>query len=132
MLTTKEYADSLRELADFYDLHPEVETPTSRTAVYATDTKENVVLILRALGSCEKIYEDSFFKLRKKFNTITLEFVFMRNAVCTPRVVGQREVEAKLVPERLIPSEVIPAYTEDIIEWDCEESLLAPREREPS
>lgn len=122
---TVRYAAGLRELADLLELNPKLELPLTIITVYATDTKENAANVLRALSPCEKEYAGALFKIKRKIGPLTLSYVFMRNTVCTPRVVGTREVEAKHIPERLIPSSFNPAHTEDIIEWECEEPLLA-------
>ena len=125
-MTATEYANGLRLLADWFDAHPEVETPGNEISVYGTDSKENAALTMRALTPCAKKYTESIFSLSREFGPIMLRYVFMRNAVCTPRVVGQREVEAKVIPAKFEPERFIEAHTEDIIEWDCE-PILAPK-----
>lgn len=109
-ITHKDYADGLRQIADWYEAHPEIALPTPATlGNYMLNTKEEAAQVSRALGTCEKTYTDTMFYISRQFDAVRLEFVFFRNAVCVPRVVGTEDV-----PER-----VIPAHTRDIVEWDC-------------
>lgn len=115
------YACGLRELADWIEAHPEVQLPEASVAVYAEDRKEIAAKIMRALSPCEKDYDGDMFHLKRKFGPIELRFVFLRDAVCTPRVVGKRMVKEHIRPG--IPERVIPAHEENVVEWDCEPTL---------
>lgn len=122
-MSPKEYAKSLRLIAEWYENQPE-ETPVPTTEIYATTWwEDDKVQLLKALavskqlGDCKKRYTASSFYVERKFGAITLSFGFERNAVCTRRVVGTKE----------IPEHVIPARTEEIVEWDCH-PLLARKE----
>lgn len=123
-----EYAGGLRLLADWYEQHADVELPSSVVTVYAEDTKENAALILRSLSPCEKTYADDLFHLKRKFGPLLLDFVFLRNTVCVPRIVGQREVPASVTPAQFVPEKFVEAHTEDIIERDCKPVLGAAQQ----
>lgn len=110
-MTGLDYASALRAVADFYEAHPDIPTPTLRDlSVYGvTDTKEGAARIIEALKPCQKAWDDTFFKITRDFDGIILKFVFMREAVCTKRVVGTK----------LVPAAFIEAHEEEIVEWDC-------------
>ena len=116
-----EYAQGLRDLADWIEVHPEIELPNDSIYIYCKDTKEEAAKVLAALAPCKKNYSNEVFTITRLFGGITLQFIFLRSAVCTRRVVGKR-----LVPEQLIqgrPTEVIPEHEADVVEWDCEPIL---------
>lgn len=125
MTTAVEYAAGLRELADWIEAHPEVDTPSREFTVYSLNTKQEAADCLRALTPCKKEYKADNFFLSREFGPITLSFMFYRNAICTKRVIGTKEVGTQVIPSRFTPEEIIPAHTEEIYEWDCGESLLA-------
>lgn len=114
----EKYAQGLIDLAAWIRAHPEVNLPSREINAYPEDTKENAALHLRALGSCRKDYSDSLMYMRKSFGPITLQYLFDRDTVCVRRVVGQKKVEACVIPER-----VIHEHMEDIVEWDCQPVL---------
>ena len=116
-MTTADYAKALRALADFYEAHPDVTMPHETViSVYGVeDTKEEAVRIIEALKPCRKEWNGSFLRIVRDFGGATLKFVFEREAVCTKRVIGKKE----------IPAAYIPARTEEIVEWDCEPILAA-------
>ena len=116
-MTASEYAQALRSLADFYDANPDVATPLPQIVnVYSVeDTKEAASQIIEVLKPCRKEWDGGFLKITRDFDGVTLKFVFERSAVCTRRVIGHKTV----------PSTYYPEHTEEIVEWDCEPSLLA-------
>lgn len=121
MYSAPEYAQSLRDLADWIEAHPEIELKDESMTIYAKDTKEEAARVLTALAPCNKDYSDTLFTIKRSFGHISLRFVFLRSAVCTRRVVGKR-----VVPEQIIkgtPNEVIREHEQDIIEWDCDPIL---------
>jgi len=111
MSAASEYAEALRAIASFYEAHPDVQTPHDHAiSVYGVeDTKEEALRIIEALKPCRKEWEGPFLKIVRDFGEVRLVFVFEREAVCTKRVVGVKE----------IPAEFIPAHTEEIVEWEC-------------
>ena len=111
----KRFAESLREIAAFYEAHPEIPLPLAEIGNYAVDTKNDAINVVRALGSCKKEYLDDYFTITKQVGDLTHKFVFSRANVCTRREVG----------ESIIPEQVIPAQTVKVYEWDCH-PVLAP------
>ena len=116
------YACGLRELADWIEAHPEIALPNCEISSYSLDEREEAAAVLKALKPCRKHYSGEMFYIRRDFGPITLSYVFYRNTVCVAKVVGKKEI-----PEQTIPEQVIPAHTEDIIEWDCSEPILATK-----
>lgn len=113
-------------IAKFYTEHPDAPVPYRPLTEYIwiTGTPEQY----KAIGAGEKEYADDnfFFCVELIPGELTLTFAAARENVCTKRVVG-----TKIVPEYIqqgTPSKVIPAHTEEIIEWDCPESLLKAKE----
>lgn len=126
MTDNPQFVASLRAIADWYEAHPEAPLPSlSQISVFSFDeeTVAEAARIGRLLGSFDKEVDDDFFALAKMFEAIKLRFVFYRNKICTPRVVGTRTVKKKVYPAHVEPAEV--EVQEDIVEWDCP-SLLAP------
>ena len=119
--THKEYADGLRAVADFYESHPEIPLPyDTDISNGSVDTKEEAATIMRALGSCSKNYSDYYFVLAKNFGPIKMQFIFTRHKVCVRKVIGVETIEAEFVP-----AHTIPAWTKEIVEWECE-AILEP------
>lgn len=111
-------AESLRQLADFLDAHPEVEIGgTSVCLLDYVNTREELAAIAKR-GSWRKVYTSDYFELHRDFgNGITLQVYTNRANVCRRVVIGQRTVPA-------VPAQ--PAHIEDVVEWVCEdEPLLA-------
>jgi hypothetical protein len=113
-----EYAQGLREIADWLEANPHIFLPGQMFDVFTLNTKKEAEEVLRALKPCKKEYAGELFNISRKFGSITLRFVFYRNAVCMRRVVGTKEVE----------EQIIPAHTEDVIEWECGEPVLSVAE----
>lgn len=111
-------AAGLRELADWLEEHPEQADAVvlSLTVNVCVFDREGIVAAARAMGTAEKVYDvDSYFTVRRKFGSVWLDFFCNRDRVCR-RVV----VDTIAVPER-----VVPAHTEEVVEWVCDEPLLA-------
>lgn len=114
-MTNHEYADGLRQLAEWYDAHPDAEQPYRSDRVeYFPVTKDDLVALLREHGGqWKKTTASDLLYLRRRFGPFTLEAVIDQRDVCTRRVVGTRIVPAS--PERL----------EEVVEWDCQPILGA-------
>jgi len=114
-MTPKQYANSLRLIADWYEHQPEsIPVPYDLGSVvsYWEDEKiqsAQAIEIAHALRDAEKVHQDEFFTIQRKFGELYLKFLFKRSAVCTRRVVGTEEV----------PEHVVPVHTKEIVEWDC-------------
>jgi len=113
----REYTTALRNLADWYDAHPEIPFSTDSMQNYALNTDEEARALAKALGTFQKHYSEDMFTMSKKFGPIDCRFVFYRKAICKAKVVGVKTVEAVVVPAQA--AYVIPAKTVEIIEWDC-------------
>ena len=129
-MTNKEYADSLRLLADHYEKHPELQLPYDalKGAVdsYGLGSKEEVRTVLRNLGSCKKEYrDDGYLVITKPFGALTLTFYAQRESVCE-RVVKERftvvEKRPKRVEQPVAPIEYEEVAVEkEVVEWRCPE-----------
>lgn len=130
-------AKDLHSLATFLynnaDELPPANTP-QEVKFYAFpngENKEELSRIAHVLGTFEKDATDSCYHLTKKFGgDVSLNFVFIRDYVCTPHVVGTKTVR-KLKPSVTSQhtDDDYEEVEEDIIEWDCP-SLLSPTELE--
>lgn len=110
------YVEGLRSLADFLAEHPDVPTPNDCLGV-VTD-KAGAVAWARAYPKVEKDWLSNYLILRgMEFGGLHVEVYTERQAVCRRIVKGTRQV-----PER-----IVPAHEEDIVEWECDEPLLAAR-----
>lgn len=118
------YANGLRELANWIESHPEISLPNDVIHNYALNTKEEAALCLRALKPCKKEYTEDFFKLVRNFGPIKVIHLFNRDAVCQRVVTGKRIVQAHLDPGYVVPAKMVEAHEEDIVEWRCGDALL--------
>jgi hypothetical protein len=127
-----DYANGLREIADWIEAHPEVEIPENNISCYTMNTKADASRVLRSMSPCKKEYSSELFQIKRKFGPITLSYVMYRKAVCVAKVVGKKVVPETREPARTIeiPEKVTPEHTEDIIEWDCTEPLLTAEKQE--
>ena len=123
-MTHKEYADSLRLIADFFEAHEEVALPhdAHEFSLYNIRDRESLVTLMRALGSCKKCYDESFFRVEKRFGSILLKTYMHREAVCE-RIVKEKfvvkELRAKPVVQ-VAPTEFEEVEVEkEVIEWRC-------------
>ena len=116
----------LRQLADWYDKHPNAPFPYNFATVSVFDfdaTPEEI----RSIGSAKKEWDDSIFRYVVELPNASLRFIASRSKVCTAKVVGFREI-----PEQHIEAYTVPAKRVEIIEWECKESILAPDPQEPA
>jgi len=121
-MTHKEYADSLRLIADFFESHTDVELPFGGEQFEYFNASARSHLVA-ALGSCKKEFDSDFpgsFTLVKHFGTIEFRAIAQKSEVCTKKIIGTRH----------IPERIIRAHDEEIVEWDCHESIL--RDAEPA
>lgn len=110
----QEFIQGLRDLADFLEARPTVPTPNGylNQYVFPSAFRESA----RALGAFDKTPSDDFYGAERRFGPITLRLFTDRSAVCKRIVKGTR----------IIPAE--PERTEEVVEWECSESLLAETE----
>lgn len=129
---------SLRDLADYYEQHPETPVPQHPGFnIFASSDAEQAKQQLRNFGSFEKEFLDNWFVARKEFGPIRLELNAAREQVCRKVVVGTRAIPEHIIPAQ--PETIVPAHTEEITEWQCEPILppvesvqLARAQAEPS
>jgi len=108
---------------DYVDGNRDLDTEASLeklSKVVKFATKQKNVLV-------KKNYDDRDFELTVEITSddesksYTIMYYVKREAVCTRRVVGTKE----------IPEQIVPARTEEVVEWDCEPvSLLAIANRD--
>jgi hypothetical protein len=120
-MTNQEYANGLRAAADWYELHPEVKIPQSQVENCLVKDKDDAVLVVKALGNCDKNYSAALLTIMKEITPgFFLKFVFWRNAVCERVVTGKTTIAAHT---KQIPEEVI-----EEVEWRCAPILAAGKE----
>ncbi len=118
-------ADTLRalqELVDFLEVNTEVKLPALDFPIYffGSDktTREEAKKLARVFRTFKKSESGYYLTLHKEFGSdVILRAVFIREAVCTKRVVGTRKVMKSIYPKSVVPAPV--EVEEDIIEWDC-------------
>lgn len=127
----EDLVQGLRDLADFIEENPEV--PVGEYASvslyeyvydeyeeydYETVTKtamQQMKELARLLKPCKKDYAGSQFTLQKDFGEhVTLEFATNRANVCERKVVEKIEH----------PASIREAWTEEKVEWVCNDPLL--------
>lgn len=115
-----EIAKGLRELADFIDAEDgeiggRMSAPTMNIFLPLEEQREELAKAARWIGAAEKIPFGDFYLLRRKFaGGVKLDVIANRDKVCERRVVGTRR----------IPRRIVPAHEEEIVEWDCPDSIL--------
>ena len=129
----KNCASFLRTLADFYELHPDTPAPSiwgwsNDVSIYLPAEKSKEYL--RRIGAFEKEYVGETFRAKKILNDgeVVLLFNTDRTAVCRKVVKGTR-----VVPETYVPGtegHIEPEHEEEIVEWECDEPILAETEQE--
>ena len=121
-MTPKNYANALRQVADFYDSvsddFPIPDGGLTKSYYFNSEgTKELVRQIALELGECKKDYTGSMFTLIRDFDGLCLAFKFTRETVCEKKVIGFKECEGY----------TMPPYKEEIVEWECK-SILSQEE----
>ncbi len=115
------FIQGLRDLASFYDAHPQVPPPYQHQVMVFTDDKATLAAIAKA-GNWEKVWSDSWFSLKKAFGeSLLLEIYVDRSVVCRKVVTGTRVVPATPATEE---------REEEVTEWVCDDvSLLGDPRR---
>ena len=105
----------LRDLARFLEDHPDVKVFPYIGMVVPFQDREEFAVTALALGRAEKKHDSHYFSLERFFGPyVRYEAFIACEKVCTRLVVGTRDVV----------EQVIPAHTEEIVEWECHESLF--------
>ncbi len=122
--TNAEFVSALRELADFYEARPDLITPWDPEFTLLPHGKEGMAQAARLLGACKKEVDGTFFRLKRFVGAIKINALEYRTVVCERVVLGRKAVPETYVPAR--KAQLIAAHEEDIIEYRCSVSLLAP------
>lgn len=118
------FVRSLRDLADFIESSTDVPFPDSSTTILCPlQGKHELAAFAKAGGFVRKTADDSWFNVIRDFGPIQLEAYVSRAAVCERVVVGQETVTIEK-PDPDAPK-IEETVTRDIIEWRCDEPLLA-------
>lgn len=126
-----ELVSGLRDLADFIEekgLDLPIKLPRLNLVNYIEDSwdksynavpgsaREKMRRAAIACGKAEKKWDRYSLELIKEFGEhVKLTFRTNREQVCEKKVVGFKD----------IPEQVIEARREEIVEWECRDSLLA-------
>jgi hypothetical protein len=121
-MTNKEYADSLRLIADFFEQHEEIAVPADPTYSYYTYNRDRkgMGLLARAFGTSDKEMTADLFYLSRMFGKIKFQALAWRESVCERVVTGTKKVTIEAKPATEEREVEVPIY-----EWRCEEPLLA-------
>lgn len=123
----QQFIDGLRSLADFMEANAVVPVPYIGSMIHTVRDREAFIPIARALGAGTKEYTNEYFFFGKSFGQeIIYKLVIKREKVCEAKVVGTRIIPAHVIPARR--EEEIAEHTEEIIEWECKDSILAPQD----
>lgn len=116
---------SLREVADFYEQHPDFPLAGGQrflayVGTYNTNDRPARFAELASMlgGQRSKDADDDWFRVIRKFGPFEIEVYAERDAVCTKTVVGTETVE---VPDPDAPKITIER---EVVEWTCEPSVL--------
>lgn len=107
----------VRACADFFEMQPDLEAPWGLMVNISVSDKATMGRYAR-LTTWAKQYLGDWFSLVKDFGGgVTLELNIARAQVCRKVVTGTQIVPAQ--PEREV----------ELVEWVCEDALLAPANR---
>lgn len=120
MSKRQEFVKGLRDLAALYEREILLPLPNIDVTVNLFPEREQLPIIARCLGKCEKdVLTDQWFLLRKSFGRILkIEANWNRREVCTRVVVGKETVKQK-VAVSFEEKEV----EREIVEWHCPGSV---------
>jgi len=117
----QQYVDSLREFADFLEMHPKLDLPSTQK-MYVFPTTEQMETYAHEMGKCRKSACETYFNLTRDFlPALQYEPTWYRNQVCERVIVGQQEVTEDIV-EVVGQRKVV----KDVVEWKCPK-VLAPK-----
>jgi hypothetical protein len=121
-----EYAEGLRQLADFAEAHPNLVDEDCfglNVNVFARDRAEMAVMV-RELGSAEKYESGAFYYLRRRFGPHNLDLCINREQVCERIQTGTRVVTR---PDPKVVADIPMVEVEEpVYEWVCPDSILRP------
>src|SRR5919108_421800 len=98
-MTNEKFVRGLRELADFYEQHPQLKAPDFYYFHLYAHTADELREQVKLLGHCTKSYFGTDITFRKNFTSgLFLDVVANRREVCKKKVVGIKHVEATFIP----------------------------------
>lgn len=124
--------EGLREFANFIEEHG-LELPIRSNKVKMTQwlydsqeyvgseytttvtAKEKARRAALVMGNVEKTWGSYALDLKKGFGPVTLEFSISKENICEKKVVGFKDH----------PETTVEAYREELVEWECRDSILA-------
>ena len=104
----------MRLALDYLEATPEIPMPYFGTLNAYCNKEQDIGELARAMKPVEKVSGLSYYTLRRQFGTIKIDVNFDHEQVCEKVVISTEEVPARLVE----------AYTREVVEWKCPESLL--------
>lgn len=126
-MTNREFAESLRLFADFYEGHPDFPSIISYSqndGAFWTfaGSLEHLAECAKAFGTFTKGLDgEERVKIEKPFGHLVLQVCLSRAEFCQHVVVGTKRVKAK------VPVYVEREIDEEIVEWRCSMApLTAP------
>lgn len=103
------FIQSLRDLADFLELHPTVTAPRYNQLNVFVDTREELAEHAKA-ATWAKVFNGQWFYLSKSFGVdLSFDITADRGLVCRRVVTGTREEPAKTVED---------------VEWVCDDPVV--------
>jgi hypothetical protein len=99
----------LRDFADFLESNEGVPTPCGSGFDAFVQTKEELAAAARAIGNSTKEVLNQWYYLHKAFGPVRYDVNIAREKVCVKKVIGTKTV---------------PQHTEEIVEWECSDSIL--------
>lgn len=118
LTSQQKFSQALREVADFYDQHPEIKTPVlGEMTIFGAD-KEQIALGARAFGKADKVFKGEYFSLIKTFPSgMRLEYFADRERVCERVKVGEEVIPAHVIPAQ--EETIVEEKIKEVFEWRC-------------
>ena len=112
-MTNAEYVMGLRQLAEWYEGHPDAVQPfESGRLEFVVHSRTVLAQVIRDFGGrWEKNAQGGLMFFCSTFGPFRLVMYTNQETVCTARKVGTRSIPAR-------PAQ--PERVEDVLEWDCQ------------
>lgn len=110
----EEVVRGLKALAEFLEQNDRIPVPYSIDVNVFVEDKDALADVARSGGRWDKNQSDSFFWLRQDFGGgVNIQVNVNRERVCKRIVTGKKTIPAR------------PEIEVDVVEWVCDEPLLA-------
>jgi hypothetical protein len=123
-MTHKEFADGLREFAEFIELHEEIPVPSGQTFhanardIDKAAQRAHAAMVAKAFGHSNKEEYEQSMQITHRFNAVVkMEVWYDRDALCE-RVELERKI-IPAVPETTIVKPAVPEHEEIVYGWKC-------------